>query len=1571
MKKTAFYIVVTLWCTAPVFAAPSHTSATFPANGFMLEDYTYTNAATATNMAGVYEYSVNANPNYNDCLANSWCDASGQHACSTAGDGSYTSSAAGANENTACYKSCTVATANIAHATAVSGNDYYGAGTDTCSATSCENGYHVYLIDVEDAIGTATYSDQGNLSNSGTTGSNNAATFGLTENGTFGVSYVDNKGTIKGRSQCSTQSGTGRWTNPAATDASEITTLATLPDSTGQYCYCTVDEYIPVDGSPMSLSGPWVFRRDTGSANNCANYCASGCASDLGNSSTYYMVFRTAVLGSAVGSMGTCEITDITVGPGYYLPAGTETVATCPAGSYCPGLPNPVHYDANNNQGLFSCPTGYTYNTDTGKTSASQCQISCAAGTWVGEYTLLEYIETTGTQYIDTGVNVSTLVNPLVTATLQYTSTAKSQQNGARTRGYYFLFGISGTSNNFTIQAGGGGTETLFGTNDTNKHTFVIDTVNATCAIDDDVRTLNVGDLSGLNQTIFIGNTSGENRFNQARFFNVNIVSGGVVIMNLVPAQRNSDGAVGMYDMVTGAFFTNAGTGTFTAGADAGIGTLGNCVNVGAGYYSAASVVNYGSSGTRNACPIGTSTNGATNASSCTTCTGATYAATTASATCTACPSGYTHNTTSGKTAATQCQISCAAGTYVATAGPNVPSEYIELEYIEATGTQWIDTGIIPDVSTVSQIGITMSGTTRNVVYGYAYGNVNHPDYRLINDQNKIGLQIGFTLLTGEAGSFANNTYYEFEIGNRYVKDLQTDLVIVSDTAVSDVIIEGSLKVFRGYGGQSSGKIYFLKIFQNGSLVRNLVPARRVSDDALGMYDTVTNTFFTNAGTGDFTAGPAPALGCVDVGAGYYSAASVVNHGSSGTRTACPIGTSTNGVTNASSCTTCAGATYAATTASGTCTACPSGYTHNTTSGKNAASQCQIQCPAGTYLRYADTVPDGYTQLQYIETTGTSYIKTGVFVENLTNPIMLVDAQLTTVDANYINDTAGEGACLAGQQYTYGNFRICIDAAQWRFESSANYNSESYVPANMGPADTNRHVFVLDAQHATAAVDGNTAPLTVNNLTHSSAHRQISVGGANRGSANQVQWVPQAKYYHFNLISDGVDVLNMIPARRDSDNAVGMYDTVNGVFYPSDGTDPFIAGPVGNGCTNVGAGYYAGASVVNYGSAGTRTACPVGTSTNGVTNASSCTTCTGATYAATTASGTCTDCPTGYTYNTDTGKTSASQCQIQCPVGTYLMGFDVSNGYTPLEYIETTGTQYIDTGVNVSTLVNPLVTVTLQYTSTARGQQNGARGSSNYFVFGISNSSDKFTIQAGGGGSETLFGTTDTNKHTFVIDTVNATCAIDDDVRTLRVGNLSGLNQTIFIGNTSGQSRFDQARFFNVNIVSGGVVIMNLVPAQRNSDGVDGMYDTVTGAFFTNAGVGTFVPGFVGSSCFDVGAGYWSSGGITNYGSGVARNACPVGTTTVGYGHGADEATDCGRIMHFGNSVIYARSNKVTTPSLNIKLDNNDVYYISLSPTNHTLSRARVGSGDNKMTLYDDSLFYGERDFTTGERIVQ
>ena len=55
------------------------------------------------------------------------------------------------------------------------------------------------------------------------------------------------------------------------------------------------------------------------------------------------------------------------------------------------------------------------------------------------------------------------------------------------------------------------------------------------------------------------------------RIKSVKIYSAGTLVRNYVPAVRNSDGYVGMYDTVTSVFYTNSGSGAFTGGPEAGL----------------------------------------------------------------------------------------------------------------------------------------------------------------------------------------------------------------------------------------------------------------------------------------------------------------------------------------------------------------------------------------------------------------------------------------------------------------------------------------------------------------------------------------------------------------------------------------------------------------------------------------------------------------------------------------------------------------------------------------------------------------------------------------------------------------------------------------------------------------------------------------------------------------------------------------------------------------------------------------------------------------------------------------
>ena len=70
------------------------------------------------------------------------------------------------------------------------------------------------------------------------------------------------------------------------------------------------------------------------------------------------------------------------------------------------------------------------------------------------------------------------------------------------------------------------------------------------------------------------------------------------------------------------------------------------------------------------------------------------------------------------------------------------------------------------------------------------------------------------------------------------------------------------------------------------------------------------------------------------------------------------------------------------------------------------------------------------------------------------------------------------------------------------------------------------------------------------------------------------------------------------------------------------------------------------------------------------------------------------------------------------------------------------------------------------------------------------------------------------------------------------------------------------------------------------------------------------------NTCTSVGSGYYSADGD------LTRTACDTGLVTCGAGKCANEAADCGRILHAGNQSIYLRSVARTSPALNVKIGN-------------------------------------------------
>jgi len=547
------------------------------------------------------------------------------------------------------------------------------------------------------------------------------------------------------------------------------------------------------------------------------------------------------------------------------------------------------------------------------------------------------------------------------------------------------------------------------------------------------------------------------------------------------------------------------------------------------------------------------------------------------------------------------------------------------------------------------------------------------------------------------------------------------------------------------------------------------------------------------------------------------------------------------------------------------CVACPAYYDYNTTDGKTDVHQCQIQCPAGKFVEIPGVY--GYTQLEYLESDGTQYIDTG-FVHHSTNirgELRVGSSSNLNKNVNIIGNQTADGGYSVGWDQA---FKIWVESSGDRVQGPAKAMSAGAV------YDI---TYTLTGDSRTISYEGET-----NSLEHAGGivtDKHIHL--FDNGMHQTVQYF-NGRIYYIKLYEDNVLVHEFVPVQRTG-GAVGMYDTVTHTFFENSA----LSGPsvsVTDPCVEAGVGHYAVQEPVNFGSTGTRNACPAGTASNNplASGLAACVACQGATYNGTTGATACIPCPTGYNYNTTPGKTSIGQCEISCGPGTYVPQA-LGNGYTEIEYIQTTGIQYINTGAQVAQLVDPIASMTLSYVATEKGKQNGAQKNNIQFKWGISNGG-QFLCQAAGNNTEVTFGAADTNKHTFTLNVQNATCTMDSTSHNLTIGNLSAITENIALGNLAGATnRLGKIKIYSFDLSSNNEVIRHMIPARKNDTGTLGMLDTINNVFYTNAGSGTFTAGDDVNvpQCVDVGLGYWSAGGVANYGGTSSRTPCDDGKTTM------------------------------------------------------------------------------------------
>jgi len=362
-------------------------------------------------------------------------------------------------------------------------------------------------------------------------------------------------------------------------------------------------------------------------------------------------------------------------------------------------------------------------------------------------YTEVEFLKSTGTQYIDTGLGVSSSIKVEITL-LPTVQGVDERFFGAYDNGIFlgqlaskWRYGSTCEKNDIAIDYATKTTVTA------NGAAWTFNGVEKTAST--------IGNR-GNRMLIFGASYRSDALYGAGRcqIYTCKIWDGANLVRNFVPCIRNSDNKPGMYDRVNNVFYTNQGSGEFLYG------------------------------------PL-----------------------------------------------------------------KSVPQKYQQVNYIESSGKQYIDTNFVPLISNTWKIEADVSFHTsdvRQAIFG-SYGRNNSTNNYLcceITAGNKFRL-VSYNEDRNSSATMAVNKLYKLIVYNdankAYLRimgentDETTDYVTLIDNNNSELL-------FKDYRDNiftlESIRLYSFKISNNTGPVRHLVPCYRKADNIAGMFDLVGNQFY-------------------------------------------------------------------------------------------------------------------------------------------------------------------------------------------------------------------------------------------------------------------------------------------------------------------------------------------------------------------------------------------------------------------------------------------------------------------------------------------------------------------------------------------------------------------------------------------------------------------------------------------------------------------------------------------------------------------------------------------------------
>lgn len=208
-----------------------------------------------------------------------------------------------------------------------------------------------------------------------------------------------------------------------------------------------------------------------------------------------------------------------------------------------------------------------------------------------------------------------------------------------------------------------------------------------------------------------------------------------------------------------------------------------------------------------------------------------------------------------------------------------LPYQYQEVEYIEATGIQYINTKLLignaRTIKIINSFEISANASGDNSILGAEYQVDSYKEYKFPNWCNGLIEIRGYGISNNNVTTLDKlqraNMIFEYIDGSQKVI-LNNNIILNTTNQFQEVTAIPELYVLAKNASnkatwKAKAKLYKLSIELDNEIVRDFIPCYckttvinadgdEYPSGTIGLYDLVNDKFYTNSGTGEFIKGP-------------------------------------------------------------------------------------------------------------------------------------------------------------------------------------------------------------------------------------------------------------------------------------------------------------------------------------------------------------------------------------------------------------------------------------------------------------------------------------------------------------------------------------------------------------------------------------------------------------------------------------------------------------------------------------------------------------------------------------------